>query len=490
MGSDFLEGYQQEEVSKEVFHNKSPRNLEAEQALLGAILLNNKTYETISEFLRPEHFSHAVHGRIFAVLDILIGRGETADPITLKAYFEGSEELEPVGGAGYLVNLAASVVTIYNVEDYGRLIYDLYIRRQVIALGEEAVNRARAFSPEETALQQVESIETKLFELASTGYVREGAIPFDKALVSAIQMAEKAYKRDSHVSGITTGFADLDRWTGGLHPSDLIILAGRPSMGKTALAMNIGYNASLATLKKAGGGGCVIFFSLEMSSEQLATRLLAQESGISSDRIRRGEIRKEDFTTFVEVSRNLSRIPFLIDDTAALTVSALRTRARRAKRKHGIDLIIIDYLQLLSPPAGKRADGRVQEISEITRSLKAIAKDLNVPILALSQLSRAVEQRDDKRPQLSDLRESGSIEQDADIVMFIYRDEYYEARKEPSPQSDKHIEWQKRMSTVYNLADLIIAKQRHGPVGTIRLLYNSKMTKFGNYIETTRVLHA
>ncbi|MDR2417092.1 MAG: replicative DNA helicase [Holosporales bacterium] len=466
-----------------------PHNLEAEQALLGAILLNNKSYEAISEFLRPEHFSHAVHGRIYAVLDILINRGETADPITLKAYFEGSEDLMPVGGANYLVDLAASVVTIYNVEDYGRLIYDFYLRRQIIALGEEAVNKARAFSPEETASQQVEYIEAKLFELVPTGQIQQGVISFEKALISAISMAEQAYKRDSHVSGITTGFADLDRWTGGLHPSDLIILAGRPSMGKTALAMNIGYNASLAALKKSGGGGSVLFFSLEMSSEQLATRLLAQESGVSSDRIRRGEVKKEDFTTFVEVSRNLARIPFLIDDTGALSISALRTRARRAKRKHKVDLIIIDYLQLLSPTIGKRTDNRVQEISEITRALKAIAKELNVPILALSQLSRAVEQRDDKRPQLSDLRESGSIEQDADIVMFIYRDEYYEARREPSPQSDKHLAWQKRMAEVYNLADLIIAKQRHGPVGTIRLLYDSKMTKFGNYIDQARAPH-
>jgi replicative DNA helicase len=467
-----------------------PYNLEAEQALLGAILLNNKTHEAVSEFLRPEHFSHAVHGRIYAVIDILVGRGEIADPITLKAYFEDSEELAPVGGVGYLVDLAASVVTICNVEDYGRLIHDLYIRRQVIALGEEAVNNARTFVPEETAFHQVEALETKLFELASTGVVHQGVIPFEKALISAIETAEKAYKRDSHVSGITTGLVDLDRWTGGLHPSDLVILAGRPSMGKTALAMNIGYNAALAALKKTGGGGSVLFFSLEMSAEQLATRLLAQESGVPSDRIRRGEIKKENFTTFVEVSRTLSRIPFLIDDTAALTVSALRTRARRAKRKYGVDLVVIDYLQLLSPPLNKRMDGRVQEISEITRALKALAKDLNVPVLALSQLSRAVEQRDDKRPQLSDLRESGSIEQDADIVMFIYRDEYYEARKEPSPQSDKHIEWQKRMAAVYNLADLMIAKQRHGPVGTLRLLYDCKMTKFSNYLDAGRAPHA
>ncbi|MDR2412175.1 MAG: replicative DNA helicase [Holosporales bacterium] len=462
-------------------------NLEAEQALLGALLLNNKTHESVSDFLRPEHFSHDIHGRIYTAIETLIGRGEVADPITLKAYFEGSEELISVGGAGYLVDLAASVITLGPVEDYGRLIRDLYVRRQIISLGEEAVSHARTFTPEETAFQQVEILETKLFDLASTGVVQQGVIPFEKALISAIDMAEKAYKRDSHVSGITTGLVDVDRWTGGLHPSDLVILAGRPSMGKTALAMNIGYNTALAALKKTGGGGSVIFFSLEMSAEQLATRLLAQESGIPSDRIRRGEIKKENFATFVEVSRTLTCLPFLIDDTAALTVSALRTRARRAKRKYGVDLIIIDYLQLLSPPMNKRVDSRVQEISEITRALKALAKDLNVPILALSQLSRAVEQRDDKRPQLSDLRESGSIEQDADIVMFIYREEYYEARKEPSPQSDKHIEWQKRMAAVYNLADLIIAKQRHGPVGTLRLLYDCKMTKFSNYRETGRV---
>lgn len=453
-----------------------PHSLEAEQALLGALLLNNQAYEKVSEFLRSEHFADAVHGRIYKALQTLIERGQIADPITLRAYFDQDNDLESVEGGRYLATLAGSVITIINAEEYGRVIHDLYLRRQLITVGEEIVNEAHQYDLEEPATIQIEKAEQRLFDLATSGQSQRQFQSFGSALVEAIETAKVAFKRDSHVVGITTGLIDMDRWLGGLHPSDLIILAGRPSMGKTALATNIAFNA-------AGGGqsgGKVAFFSLEMSAEQLATRLLAQESGVPSDRIRRGEISHEDFPTFVDVSRRLHHLPLYIDDTPALSISALRTRARRLKRQSGLDLIVIDYLQLIHSGDHRRSENRVQEISEITRSLKALAKELNVPVIALSQLSRAVEQRDDKRPQLADLRESGSIEQDADVVMFVFREEYYEARREPPEGTDKHRDWQQRMAQVHNMAEVIIAKQRHGPVGTVRLFYEGRLTKFGN----------
>ncbi len=456
-----------------------PHNYEAEQALLGALLHNNLSSEKITDFLRPQHFADSMHGKIYEAIVTLIERGQVADPITLSKYFEKEESLKAAGGAGYLVKLVSSVVSIINVKDYGLLIYDLYLRRQLIDLGENVVNQAHEHSLEVTANQQIEAAEQHLFDLATTGQQDRGFQDFHDTLATAIRTAEVAYKRDSQVVGCTTGFKDMDKWLGGMHPSDLIILAGRPSMGKTALATNIAFNAAWGFLAK-NEGGRTAFFSLEMSSEQLATRLLAQESGISSDKIRRGELHQNDFPKFLEVSRRISKIPLYIDDTPALTISALRTRARRLKRQKGLDLIVVDYLQLLQGSDKNGNDGRVQEVSDITRGLKALAKELNVPVIALSQLSRAVEQRDDKRPQLADLRESGSIEQDADVVMFIYREEYYEARKEPAEDSDKHAAWQERMSKIYNQAEVIIAKQRHGPIGTVRLFFDGKLTKFGN----------
>jgi len=454
-----------------------PHNYEAEQALLGALLHNNLSSEKVTEFLRPQHFADPIHGKIYEAIITLIERGQVADPITLSKYFEQEESLKAAGGAQYLVKLVTSVVSIINVKDYGLLIYDLYLRRQLIDVGETIVNQAHEHTLEVNATHQIEVAEQRLFDLATTGQQDRGFQAFQDTLITAIKTAEVAYKRDSQVVGCTTGFRDLDKWLGGLHPSDLIILAGRPSMGKTALATNIAFNAAWTALSRKEEGKTA-FFSLEMSAEQLATRLLAQESGISSDKIRRGELHQDDFPKFVEVSRRISKIPFYIDDTPALTISALRTRARRLKRQKGLDLIVIDYLQLLQ--GTDKNDNRVQEVSDITRGLKALAKELNVPVIALSQLSRAVEQRDDKRPQLADLRESGSIEQDADVVMFIYREEYYEARKEPPEDSDKHAAWQDRMSKIYNQAEVIIAKQRHGPIGTIRLFFDGKLTKFGN----------
>ena len=385
-----------------------PQSLEAEQALLGALLHNNLAFERVSEFLRPEHFADPVHGRIFEAITQLIMRGHIADPITLKEYFDRDNALSEVGGGQYLAELAASVVSIINTEDYGRKIYDFYLRRQLIDVGEGIVNEAHTHDLEITAVGQIEIAEKKLFDLASVGQQERGLTSFSSALKEALVSAEIAYKRDSHVVGVTTGFKKVDECLGGFHPSDLIIVAGRPSMGKTALTTNFAFNAARAALEK-NEGAAVAFFSLEMSSEQLANRILGQETGLSSDLIRRGDIGKSDFPKLVETSNRLNSLPFYIDDTPGLSVAALRTRARRLKRQENLGLIIIDYLQLLSSPGKRSAENRVLELSEITRNLKAIAKELHVPVIACSQLSRAVEQRDDKRPQLSDLRESGSI---------------------------------------------------------------------------------
>ncbi len=458
-----------------------PYNLEAEQSLLGALLLNNETIEQVNEFLKPFHFADAVHGKIYEAILKLIERGHIADPITLKDHFEGSDTLSDVGGARYLVDLVESVISVVSVADYGQIIYDLYIRRQLITLGEQTVVKSRECDLDTSADDIIEQTEKDLYELSETGRSSNQVVPFSDALLQAIQSAEAAFKRGGEVVGVTSGLVDLDKWLGGLHPSDLIILAGRPSMGKTALATNIAFNCAVAKHKGENGGGGVAFFSLEMSAEQLAGRILASEAQIASDKIRRGDISSQDFPTFVDVSKNVSGAPLFIDDTPGITISALRNKARRLKRQHDIGMIVVDYLQLIESGGNNRSsDGRVQEISAITRSLKGIAKELNIPVIALSQLSRAVEQRDDKRPQLADLRESGSIEQDADVVMFVYREEYYVARKEPTPGTDKHLDWQKQMERVYKQAEVIIAKQRHGPVGTVRLFFEGRFTKFGN----------
>lgn len=469
-----------------------PHNYEAEQALLGAILANNLVLDRVSEFLLPEHFADAVHGRIYEAATKLIQRGQIANVLTLKNMFDQDAALAEVGGAQYLARLANSVVTIINAEDYGRTIHDAYLRRQLINLGEEIVNDAYTYDVDVAALDQIEKAEQQLFQLAETGQTERSLKSLDDALATAITMAEAAYKRASHVTGVTTGLLDLDKKLGGLHPSDLIILAGRPSMGKTALATNIAFNAAKAYHdskdKENPEGAQVAFFSLEMSAEQLATRILSERTEISSDRIRRGDLTDEAFPKFVAAAQELHRIPFFIDDTPALTVSALRTRARRLKRQHGLGLIVVDYLQLMRPSLGSRSENRVQEISDITRGLKAIAKELNVPVLALSQLSRAVEQREDKRPQLADLRESGSIEQDADVVMFVFREQYYHERTPPTQRDgesdDKFAErmarYQEKGAKIHNVAEAIIAKQRHGPVGTVYLYFDGMVTRFGN----------
>ncbi len=466
-----------------------PQNEEAEQALLGALLVNNRSYEKVGEFLRKEHFVNLAHGRIFEAITNFVERGQEADPITLRAYFDNDAQLAAVGGGAYLAELAASVVTVVNAEDYGHAIHDNYIRRQIIEIGEQMVNEAYRHDLDITAQDQIEVAERELFDLATKGDVRGGFVPFVRSMEIAIATAEAAYRRQSRVTGVTSGLRDLDRKLGGFHKSDLIILAGRPSMGKTALATNIAVSAAKEFMHSHGKDGAVVgVFSLEMSAEQLATRVLADETKIPSDKIRRGDVRETDFQVFVEASHALTRMPLYIDDTPAITVGMLRTRARRLKRTNNLGMIVIDYLQLMRGSGGGRQENRVQEISEITRGLKAVAKELEVPVLALSQLSRAVEAREDKRPQLSDLRESGSIEQDADVVMFVYREQYYLERAEPvrrpeeseDKAAERHDRWKQRCEEVHNIGECIIAKQRHGPIGTVHLHFDGQFTKFSN----------
>jgi replicative DNA helicase len=474
-----------------------PHNIEAEQALLGAILLNNATFHRVAEFLLPDHFAEGVHGRIFAAIAKLIERGQIANPVTLKNLFDQDGALAEIGGAQYLARLATSVVTIINAEDYGRTIYDLYLRRQLITIGEDTVNDAYNHDLDRPASVQIEQAEKKLFDLAVNGQHEGGFRAFSQALTEAITMAETAFKRSGRTTGVSTGFTDLDKLLGGLHPSDLIVLAGRPSMGKTALATNIGFNAAKAYRPTRGpdgkitaeDGAVIGFFSLEMSAEQLATRVLSEESRVASDRIRRGDVSHDDFGRFVQASQKLASVPLFIDDTPALTIAGLRTRARRLMRQQGLGLVIVDYLQLLRG-SGDGMENRVQEISEITRGLKALAKELNVPVLALSQLSRAVEQREDKRPMLSDLRESGSIEQDADVVMFVFREEYYLSRGEPTRRpeenddkfNERYARWQERLEEVHGTGEVIIAKQRHGPIGKVTLRFDGETTRFENFV--------
>lgn len=474
-----------------------PSNLQAEQALLGALLANNRAYERVSEFLAPIHFADPIHGRIFQAIQRRIEAGQLADGVTLKGEFEHSGVLEEVGGTAYLAQLLSSMVGIINASEYGRAIHDTWLRRQLIDIGETVVNNAFGADPELNGSGQIESAEQSLFQLATDGGGNDGGfVSFEIALSEAIKVAETAFHQDGHVTGLTTGLRDVDGKLGGLHPSDLLILAGRPGMGKTALATKIAFGAAKSLMAKARLEGPnvqpkqqVAIFSLEMSSEQLATRLLSEESRISGDHIRRGNIGQKDFDRFVEVSREIGSLPLQIDDTPAISMSMLRTRCRRLQRTKGLALVIVDYLQLMRPSAGTRPENRVQEISMITQGLKALAKELSIPVMALSQLSRQVESREDKRPQLSDLRESGSIEQDADVVMFVYRDEYYLQQREPNAvsfegTSEKYEaarnEWHQKMEQAHNKAELIVAKQRHGPTGSIPLFFEGAFTRFAD----------
>ncbi len=468
-----------------------PQNEEVEQALLGALLVDNKCLEKVAEFLRSEHFFNPVHGRIYDAIFRLVERGQLATPMTLKAFFANDNALADVGGANYLVDLAASVVMLVSVEDYGRILYDLHLRRELIGLGGEITAGAQKHDLDSSASEQIELAEKRLYDLATLGDQTGGFVRLDASAKEALDMAGAAFRRQSHVTGVTTGLRDLDRRLGGLHPSDLLILAARPAMGKTALATNIAFNAAKAYKASEGDeGAAVMFFSLEMSAEQLALRILAEISGIASDRIRRGDIAESDFGDILEASKTLMELPFYVDATPALSIAALRTRARRMMRqsraKHG--LLIVDYLQLLNGSMGRKNENRVQEISEISRGLKTLAKELNVPVIALSQLSRAVETREDKKPMLSDLRESGSIEQDADVVMFIYREEYYLQAAEPIKRAeegddrfeDRKREWGERCARAHNKAEVFIAKQRHGPTGSVELFFDGARTHFAD----------
>ncbi len=467
-----------------------PHNLEAEQGLLGMLLMDNRHLEKINDFLRAEHFSHPSHQKIYDIISKMIERGLEAKATTLKDYFEKDEGLQSVGGTRYLVELATEVPLLNDAKDYAQTIYDRYLRREIIRLNQDIANEAFTFSIDRDAVGIIAEAENRLFKLAETGTTQGGFITLRDSVLTAIDIAEKAFLSDSHVTGVTTGLKDLDLKLGGLHNSDLLILAARPSMGKTSLAVNIAFNAAKAYAQTGGKeGGIVGFFSLEMSADQLATRILADQSGISGDAIRKGNIKEAEFRSFVEAAQTLTQIPLHIDDTPSLSIGALRTRARRLKRQHGLNLLIIDYLQLLQGSGSRQSDGnRVLEISEITRGLKAIAKELQIPVIALSQLSRAVEQREDKRPQLSDLRESGSIEQDADAVMFIYRREYYLSREEPqrkggeddSKFNDRYAQWQEDLGESANTAEVIVAKQRHGPIGTVKLFFDSNLTRFSD----------
>ena len=477
-------------ANQEQSYRVAPHNVEAEQALLGAILVNNDAYYRVSDFLKSEHFQEPLHRHIFKVASDMIRVGKRANPVTIKTFLPAEEKIADLTVAQYLARLAAEAATIINAEDYGRSIYDLHIRRQLITIGEDMVNIAYDAPVDMEPAKQIEDAERRLFELAENGQYDGGFHDFASAINTAIDNASAAYQRDGGLSGISTGIHALDSRMGGLQRSDLIVLAGRPGMGKTSLATNIAFNIAHAHVPgtKADGtpesveGGVVGFFSLEMSAEQLATRIISEQAEISSSKIRRGEISEQEFEMLAACAQEMARIPLFIDETGGISIAQLAARARRLKRQRGLDVLIIDYIQLMQG-SKKSGENRVQEVTEITTGLKALAKELNVPIIALSQLSRAVESRDDKRPQLSDLRESGSIEQDADVVLFVFREEYYHQAKQPDETDPRYGEWLAKNEQVRGKAEVIIAKQRHGPTGTARMGFQAMFTRFSDLAE-------
>ena len=457
--------------------NKQPSNIEAEQALIGSVLVNNDIIDEISSIISSSTFYDPAHTKIYEVIETLNNKGMIANPITLKNFFEKDNMLDEVGGTEYLVKLTRFSSSTKQAVDYAKIIHEMFLRRELVLISDKlSTDTLNANEQEQNAEDIIESAEKSLFDLAERGSFSQSYIKFNQAIDQTIQMATMAMQSDQGIVGIPTGLTDLDEKLGGLHKSDLIILAGRPSMGKTALATNIAYNASQHILKRQEKSS-VAFFSLEMSSEQLSTRILSEQAKIRSDDTRRGKVNEEEINRYIETSRNIYNLPLFIDETPAITIATLSNRARRMKRLFGLSLIVVDYIQLMRSSSNKN-DGRVQEISEITQGLKALAKELSVPVLALSQLSRAVEQRDDKQPQLADLRESGSIEQDADVVMFVYREAYYLERKQPKLGSIEHAEWQSKMNDVNGLADIILGKQRHGPTGVVKVEFEGIYTKF------------
>ena len=459
--------------------NKQPSNLEAEQALLGSILVNNDIIDEVSTIVSSAIFYDPAHIKIYEVIESLNNKGMIANPITLKNYFEKDNMLNEVGGTEYLVKLTRFSGSAKQAIDYAKIIHEMYLRRELVQISDKlSADTLNANSQEQDAEQIIESTEKSLFDLAERGSFSQSFLKFNEALDQTIEMATLAMKSDQGIVGVPTGLTDLDEKLGGLHKSDLVILAGRPGMGKTALATNIAYHAAQNLMGRQEKSS-IAFFSLEMSSEQLSTRILSEQARIKSDDIRRGKVTESEINRYIETSRNIYNLPLYIDETPAITISTLSNRARRIKRLFGLSLIVVDYIQLMrAPRPNNRNDNRVQEVSEITQGLKALAKELKVPVLALSQLSRAVESRDDKKPQLSDLRESGSIEQDADVVMFVYREAYYLENKQPKLGSIEHAEWQSKMNDVNGLADIILGKQRHGPTGTVKVEFEGIYTKF------------
>ena len=463
-----------------------PHNIEAEQQLLGALLTNNDIFDRIASIVKPEHFFEPVHRTIYETAIARIQKNALASPVTIKAYLEDDPGLRALGGAAYLARLAGAAISAYAARDYAQMIHDLALRRELIRLGQDLSDSAKKVEVGVEPEALIVRTEGALYKLAETGTAEKGFVSFLKAVTEAVHSANAAYQREGGLAGVSTGLRDLDKKLGGLHPSDLLILAGRPSMGKTSLATNIAFNIA-KTYKRgqrhdgsegAVEGGVVGFFSLEMSAEQLAARVLSEASEVPSEQIRRGDMSEAEFRRFVEAAKQLETCPLYIDDTPALPISQVAARCRRLKRTHGLDVVFVDYLQLLRGTG--RTDNRVQEIAEISMGLKAIAKELNIPVVALSQLSRTVESRDDKRPQLSDLRESGSIEQDADVVMFVYRDEYYHERMKPPEDDPKFAEWMQKAERVHGKAEVILGKQRHGPIGTVEVAFESRFTRFSD----------
>jgi len=476
-------------------YRSAPHNIEAEQSLLGAILVNNDAFYRVSDFLEPKHFFEPIHQTIYETAGSLIRMGKVATPVTLKTFVPAETDIGGMTVGQYLARLAAEATTIINAHDYGRTIYELALRRDLIRIGEDMVNVAFDAPVDFAPRAQIEDAERRLYELAESGRYDGGFQGFANAMKVALDMAANAYLRDGKLSGTATGLRDLDVKMGGLQRSDLIIVAGRPGMGKTALATNIAYNVAKAhrsevqadgTMKSVNGG-IVGFFSCEMSAEQLATRILAEQTGVSSSLIRRGGISQSEFDKIRDYTIELQHLPLYVDETGGLSISQLTARARRLKRQKGLDLIVVDYIQLLQGSGKRGNDNRVQEVTEITTSLKALAKELNIPVIALSQLSRQVESRDDKHPQLSDLRESGSIEQDADVVLFVYREEYYLQNKEPKPGTEEYAKWQSEMDNALGQAEVIIAKQRHGPTGTVRLHFEGQFTRFSDFVDDSHL---
>ena len=460
--------------------NNSPKqlpcNIEAEQAVIGSILVSNEIYDEVNVIIDSEKFFDPIHKKIYEIIQKLINKGLLANPITLKNHFENNEGLKELGGQEYLIKITKFSTSAKQAIDYSNIIHEMHLRRELIKISENVLNESSTNEMTISGEEIIQNTEKFLFDLAERGHFSQSIMKFDNALKLTIDMARSAYQNEEGIVGVPTGLTDLDSRLGGMHKQDLIIIAGRPSMGKTALATNIAFHAA-KNIEKKGNKSTVAFFSLEMSSEQLSTRILSEQSRIKSNDIRRGKVSEKEFEKFIETSKNIVDLPLYIDETPAITISALSNRARRIKRLFGLELVIVDYIQLMRS-AGKKEYNRVQEISEITQGLKALAKELNVPVLALSQLSRAVEQRDDKKPQLADLRESGSIEQDADVVMFVFREAYYQERKEPNLGSIEHAEWQQKMNEISNLAEIMISKQRHGPTGNVKVEFEAMYTKF------------